>query len=102
MCPREATLKHFYERTRQTELCVSLCRLGVVFLAITSVLFTHADVILKTPLLHTQHLVHESASMKAEGVEEHLLAEKVHLLNSHEQRGHTGSNNRAAQHHKKR
>lgn len=60
------------------------------------VCFPRSDFILKKPFF-PQHLVHESAGVKAQAVEEHLLAEEVHLLNRHEQRGHTGSNDRAAQ-----
>lgn len=37
------------------------------------------------------YFIHESAGVKAQAVEEHLLAEDVHLLDGDEQRGHTGT-----------
>lgn len=43
------------------------------------------------------YLVHESACMKTQAVEEHLFAENVHFFNSDEQRGHTGPDDRTGQ-----
>lgn len=46
-------------------------------------------------ILLTRYLIHESACMKAQAIEEHLFAENVHFFNSDEQGNCTGSNNRA-------
>ena len=43
------------------------------------------------------YLVHQSACVHAQAVEEHLFAEDVHFFNIDEHGGHTRSNDGAAQ-----
>lgn len=102
-----SSFKRFYERTlrlnlKETRMILLLllrwwhCFPSSHFL--TTVQEKTISLIIQIEIiLLVLYLVHKSACMKAQAVEEHFFAEDVHFFNSDEQWGHTGPNDGAGQ-----